>query len=95
MSEYEIAENKYVEFTYTISGDDGNLLESSQTPLHYIHGSDNEVFAKIENALNGCVPGDRVQVSISSEESYGQHLQELVFTDNIINVPEQYRELGA
>jgi len=95
MSNHEITAHKYVEFRYTISDISGNILENREATSHYVHGTDNDMFPKIEQALNGCAEGDRVQVSVTSEESYGQYHQELVFTDDINNVPEQFRELGA
>ncbi len=95
MNDNNITMHKYVEFRYTISGTDGNVLDQIETPVHYIQGTDNDVFPTIEKALNGCVAGDRVQGAMTAEESYGQSLQELVHTDNINNVPPQYRKVGA
>jgi FKBP-type peptidyl-prolyl cis-trans isomerase SlyD len=53
------------------------------------------MFAKVEDAFNGCKPGNRVQVSMTPEESYGQYQPELVYPDNINNVPAQHRKHGA
>lgn len=66
-----VTKHKYVEFIYSIAGSDGVILERTETPLHYIHGTDTDMFPKIERALNECVPGDCVQVSMTPEESYG------------------------
>jgi FKBP-type peptidyl-prolyl cis-trans isomerase SlyD len=95
MSDNNIINHKYVEFRYTISESDGNFLQQAETLMHYIHGIDNDMFPKIEDALSGCQQGDRIQVLMTPEESYGQYQQELVHTDNINNVPKQYRKLGA
>ncbi len=64
-------------------------------PVNYVHGTENRMFLKIEEALAGCQPGDSVQLAVTSEESYGDICDELIYTDNINNVPEQYREIGA
>ncbi len=95
MNDGNMTMHKFVEFRYTISGSDGSILEQIEIPMHYIQGADNDMFPKVEEALNGCAVGDRVEVFLTPEESYGRHLQELVYTDKINNVPKPYRKLGA
>jgi FKBP-type peptidyl-prolyl cis-trans isomerase SlyD len=95
MNDNNIITHRYIEFRYIILGTNGNFLEKIETPVHYIQGTDNDVFPTIEKALNGCVMGDRVRVAMTAEESYGQSLKELIHIDNINNVPPQYRKVGA
>ncbi len=46
-------------------------------------------------ALDGRRIGDRVEVSLKPEEGFGPHDPNLTFTDDIENVPHEFRRLGA
>jgi len=90
-----IRKNKYVSLTYTITDETGDVLERIDLPINYIHGRDSQVIPKVEQALEGHVRGDQVSVSISPEEGFGEHQQELTFTDDLANVPPQFQHIGA
>jgi FKBP-type peptidyl-prolyl cis-trans isomerase SlyD len=55
------------------------VLDSSdgREPLLYLHGAGN-IIPGLENALAGKVVGDKVSVSVSPEEGYGQPQDDLV-----------------
>lgn len=95
MSEQCIGPNKLVQFTYFITDEAGTLLEQVDIPVSYVHGADSGIFDKIEQALEGRRVGERVEVPLSVEEGFGPHRPELSFTDDIENVPEQFRHVGA
>lgn len=95
MSEQVISKYKFVEFRYRIMEGDGELLEQIDLPVHYVHGTDNGMFPKIEDSLDGCKEGDSVSVSLTAEEGFGDYYEELVYTDDIKNVPEQFHEIGS
>lgn len=95
MAEQVVARHKFVEFRYSILTDDGELLEQIDVPVNYVHGTDNGMFPKIEESLTGCKVGDQVSVSLTPQEGFGDYYQELMYTDDINNVPEQFHEIGA
>ena len=95
MSEQRIAPHKLVAITYSIQDEEGNVLEHSDMPISYIHGGRSDLFEKIESALEGRKQGETVEVTLTPEEGFGEHDPSLTFTDNLDNVPEQYRQLGA
>ncbi len=95
MLNQRIAKNKYVQIIYGICDDSGVLLEKVDLPVGYIQGGDGGLFVEIENALEGCQVGDIVEVTLSSEQSFGPFHPELTFTDDIANVPEPFRRVGA
>jgi FKBP-type peptidyl-prolyl cis-trans isomerase SlyD len=64
-------------------------------PVNYVHGCDSQVIEKVEKALEGCAQGDEICVELSPEEGFGEHQAELTFTDNIDNVPPEFRHVGA
>ncbi len=90
-----VSKHKFVSFTYVINDQDGNLLERSDLPMSYVHGSDAGLFIPIERALEGRQVGDSVDVTLAPEQAFGPHDPDLTFTDDIENVPPQYRHIGA
>jgi FKBP-type peptidyl-prolyl cis-trans isomerase SlyD len=95
MSEDVIEKNKVVAMTYRIIDETGNVAEQSDIPVEYIHGVNDTMFEKVEQALEGKHIGDSVEVELSPEEGFGPHHPELTFTDDVENVPPEYRFVGA
>ena len=90
-----IERDKFVSLTYTITDENNEILERIDMPVNYIHGRKSQVIEKIEQALEGCGQGDEISVEVSPEEGFGEHLAELTFTDDIDNVPPEFRHVGA
>lgn len=95
MSGQRIAPNKLVAITYSIKDAEGNLLEHSDLPINYIHGGQSDLFEKIEAALEGHAEGDVIDVTLPPEEGFGSHDPNMTFVDDIENVPEEFRQVGA
>ena len=95
MSQEVIKPGKFVSLTYTIIDMDGNVLEQNDVPVSYIHGGETELIGGMDKAVTGKRMGDRVEVIIPPEEAFGEHDPNLTFTDDIDNVPPQFRHLGA
>jgi FKBP-type peptidyl-prolyl cis-trans isomerase SlyD len=90
-----IKKDKFVSLTYTITDENDEILERIDMPVNYVHGRDSQVIDKVEIALEGHAQGDEVCVELSPEEGFGEHQAELTFTDDIDNVPHEFRHLGA
>ncbi len=90
-----IKPGKYVSLTYTISDQDGNLLEQNDIPVNYIHGGETELIGGMDQAVAGKAEGDAVQMTVAPENGFGTHDPELTFTDDLENVPPQFRRIGA
>ena len=75
----QIAANKAVSIDYTLTNDDGEVLDSSVggAPLVYLHGAGN-IIPGLEKALEGKVAGDDVKVTVEPEEAYGEFNAELI-----------------
>jgi FKBP-type peptidyl-prolyl cis-trans isomerase SlyD len=95
MSTEQIKRNKYVELTYAILDALGEIKERVDIPIKYIHGREGGLFPKIEKALEGCRKGDRIEVSLNEREGFGPSDPQLIFTDDIANVPPQFHKIGA
>lgn len=95
MSSEIIKVGKYVSLTYTISDNKGNVLEQSDLPVNYIHGGETELIGGMDKAVAGKKVGEDVWLTISPEDGFGDHDPDLTFTDDVENVPPQFRQLGA
>ena len=75
----QIANDKGVTIHYTLTNDEGDLLDSSkdQDPLAYLHGSGN-IIPGLENALTGRSIGDTFNIEVAPEDGYGVRDNEMV-----------------
>lgn len=95
MSEQRIEKNTVVSMTYVILDQNGTVLEQSDIPISYIHGVDDRVFDKIVHRLEGHVIDDEVIVDFEPDEAFGEADPNLVYSDDIVNVPPEYHKIGA
>ncbi|VAW61628.1 FKBP-type peptidyl-prolyl cis-trans isomerase SlyD [hydrothermal vent metagenome] len=92
----KISRNKAVQFTYTISDDAGNVVEQVDLPVNYVHGASKVgLIDCVEKAMEGCCEGDAITVDVPPADGFGDYDPNLTFTDDINNVPPQFRQLGA
>ena len=75
----QIAENAVVSMHYTLTDEQGQELDSSvgQEPLVFLSGAQN-IIDGLDNALQGKEAGEKLTVSVSPEEGYGEVHQELI-----------------
>ena len=67
-----IAENKVVTLHYTLTDDEGTVIDKSDdSSFLYLHGASN-IIPGLENALTGKALGDELKVAVSPEEGYGE-----------------------
>jgi len=96
MSDQRISRNKVVQFTYSITDEEGNIVEQVDLPVKYVHGaSDMGLIERVERALEGCQVGDKIEVDVPASEGFGEIDPSLSFTDDMDNVPPQFRQIGA
>ena len=62
----QVAKNRVVSIDYTLTGEDGNVLDTSKgdEPLAYVHGT-GTIVTGLEDALEGKEPKDHVSVTVS------------------------------
>ena len=56
MSDQRVGKHKAVFFTYSITDDQGNMLEQNDLPMGYIHGAESGIIGKVEAALEKVRP---------------------------------------
>ncbi len=91
-----IQDGKLVELTYQVrDGRSGHVLTCDEFPLGYVHGHNEILAPSVHQALEGKSPGDVIEVPIDGNRIFGPRDESLVFTDDIENVPEEYRKVGT
>ncbi|HHH44200.1 MAG TPA: peptidylprolyl isomerase [Gammaproteobacteria bacterium] len=95
MSAPVVGKHKVVAITYSIIDETGVILEQSDIPVYYVHGGPNQMFPDVEEALDGVELGGSVEVVLEPEKAFGPHDPSLTFTDEIDNVPPEFRHIGA
>jgi len=90
----EIKKGKIVAFSYELKDDDGDLIEKSEQPLEYLHGSNN-IIPGLEREMEGLKAGDTKNITVSPEEGYGEYDDSLVFDVPRENFPKEMEiEIG-
>ena len=78
-----IAENKVVFFHYTLTNQQGDVLDSSQgqNPMSYLHGAGN-IIPGLEREMADKSQGDEFSAVILPEDAYGEFNPEAFLTSS-------------
>ena len=91
-----IQDGKFVELTYKVTDrKTGHVLTRVEFPLGYVHGHNEILAPSVHKQLEGRSAGDLIEVPIDGKQIFGPRDESLVFTDDIENVPEEYRQVGS
>jgi len=84
----QIVKDRVVTLSYEVSDPDGNVLDAGEEPLVYLHGGYDDVFAAIEQALQGKSVGDTVTVKMQPAQAYGEYDADLVLIESLDVLPQ-------
>ncbi len=91
-----IRDGKFVELTYKVTDKKlGHVLTRVEFPLGYVHGHNEILAPSVHRELEGKSAGDVIEVTIDGNQIFGPRDESLVFSDDIDNVPEEYRQVGT
>ena len=91
-----IRDGKFVELTYKVADKkSGHVITAVEFPLGYVHGHNEILAPSVHKELEGKCAGDVIDVPIDGNQIFGVRDESLVFTDDIENVPEAYRQVGT
>ena len=91
-----IQDGKFVELTYKVTDrKSGHVLTRVDFPLSYVHGHNEILAPSVHRELQGKSAGDVIEVPIDGNQIFGPRDESLVFSDQIDNVPEEYRQVGT
>jgi len=95
-SEHVVREGQLVELTYKVTDRrTGHVLTRVEFPLGYVHGHNEILAPSVHKELEGRCAGDVIEVVIDGNQIFGPRDESLVFSDDIENVPEEYRVVGT
>jgi len=91
VSDLPIEPNTHVVVDYELRGDDGDLLDASESddgePIEYVHGY-GMLVPGLEAALAGLKAGDERDVVVPAAAGYGEHDEDLVLEVNRSEFPD-------
>ena len=91
-----IRDGKFVELSYKVTDRrSGHVLTRVEFPLGYVHGRNEILAPSVHIQLEGRAAGDVIEVPIDGNQIFGPRDESLVFSDDIENVPEEYRQVGT
>ena len=74
----QVLKNNVVTLDYHVTDTDGEVVDEGREPLVYLHGGYDDIFPKIEEALQGKTVGESVQVKLQPDEAFGDYDAQLV-----------------
>ena len=84
----QVVKNSVVTLNYRVTNPAGELVDDGQEPLVYLHGGYDDLFPKLEEALEGKAINDSVSVRLHADEAFGEYDAELVQMEPRENFPE-------
>jgi FKBP-type peptidyl-prolyl cis-trans isomerase SlyD len=91
-----IQHGKFVELIYQVTDKQlGHVLSRVEFPLAYVHGHNEILAPSVHAQLEGRSAGDIIEVEIDGNRIFGPRDESLVYSDDIENVPEEYRQVGT
>lgn len=85
----QVVRNTVVTLDYNVTDSDGNVVDEGREPLIYLHGGYDDIFSRIEEALQDKRIGESVQVKLQPDEAFGEYDAELVQVEPRENFPKE------
>ncbi|MBW7903368.1 MAG: peptidylprolyl isomerase [Rhodocyclaceae bacterium] len=85
----EVVKNTVVTLDYNVTDSDGELVDAGKEPLVYLHGGYDDIFPKIEEAVQGRKVGETVKVKLQPEEAFGDYDEALIQIEPRAAFPEE------
>ncbi|MGE5477611.1 MAG: FKBP-type peptidyl-prolyl cis-trans isomerase [Bacteroidales bacterium] len=67
-----------VTLQYTVTDEDGELIDPGTEPMVYLHGDLDGLFPKLQDALAGKALNDTVTATLAAEDAFGPYDRSLV-----------------
>jgi FKBP-type peptidyl-prolyl cis-trans isomerase SlyD len=81
--------NTVVTLTFELFDAEGNLLESTDEPIAYLHGGHSGMLPKLEEALLHKKVGDAVSVIVEPADAFGDFDPELIKIEAVDRLPPE------
>ncbi|HYF19046.1 MAG TPA: peptidylprolyl isomerase [Ramlibacter sp.] len=87
----EVTPQCVVALTWTLKDTLGEELDVLDEPVEFLVGGD-DLLARIEEALQGHEPGDRIDLHLEPEDAFGDYDEQLVFLEDRGLFPAEVEE---
>jgi FKBP-type peptidyl-prolyl cis-trans isomerase SlyD len=87
----EVTPQCVVALTWTLKDTLGETLDVLDEPVEFLVGG-NDLLGKIEEALQGHEPGDRLDLHLEPEDAFGDYNDQLVFLEPRSRFPQELEE---
>lgn len=84
----KVGRDAVVTITYELFDAQGELLETAQEPVDYLHGGYGNIFPLVEAALEGRAGGDTASIKLEPEDAFGDYDEELLRVEERDLFPE-------
>lgn len=84
----QIARNTVVTINYKLRDAQGNLIETGEAPIEYLHGGYYGIFPLVEKDLDGKETGAECSVKLEPDDAFGDYDAELVYVELRDKFPE-------
>jgi FKBP-type peptidyl-prolyl cis-trans isomerase SlyD len=91
MAKMQVTPQCVVALTWTLKDTLGEVLDELKDPVDFLVGGD-DLLAKIEEALQGHVAGDKIDLHLEPEEAFGDYNEQLVFLEDRKLFPGELEE---
>ncbi len=91
MAKMQVTPQCVVALTWTLKDTLGEVLDELKDPVEFLVGGD-DLLVKIEQALQGHVAGDRLDLHLEPEEAFGEYDEQLVFLEDRKLFPAELEE---
>lgn len=73
-----VSKNAVVTLDYHVTDPDGEVVDEGRDPIVYLHGGYDDIFPKIEEAVQGKKIGESITVKLQPDEAFGDYDASLV-----------------
>lgn len=85
----QVSKNTVVTLDYNVTDPDGTVVDEGREALVYLHGGYDDIFPKIEAALQDKQVGESVSVKLQPDEAFGEYDAELVQVEPRKDFPKE------
>ena len=85
----QVSRNSVITLDYHVTDPDGDVVDEGREPLIYLHGGYEDIFPKIEEALQGKTVGESVKVKLQPDEAFGDYDAEMVQVESRKDFPKE------
>lgn len=85
----QVLRNTVVTLDYSVTDPDGELVDAGKEPLVYLHGGYDDIFPKIEEAVQEKRIGESVVVKMQPDDAFGEYDAELIQIEPRTAFPEE------